>query len=220
MVSRKAKDRAIEFISEVLDKSRYTILSNDYQSILVEAPEQQLEILIPNFFENISSYSERAAEDVLNETMVVPIFYKDGTTAFVRMTEVQAARYEKSLKKYRSYEIHQMIRLSGIEREVLDESPLDMLQYYQPATALLKESLRSFELQDVVLDYTHLHPSDMARQRHGSSTISKTYKHPKEQLDETIRRNARFFGSPDSMVAVLKPYEPVPIQLQMQLFAD
>lgn len=94
-----------------------------------------------------------------NGELLAPIFYKDGTNFFVLLTDVEAMRSEKSLKTYSPHEIHQMTSLRGLEKDVLDFTK-PTLTYYQPKTERLDEGIRTFDMKNVYLDYSHIGPGD------------------------------------------------------------
>lgn len=209
MVSRKEKSRAVQFIGDKLFASGlYGIINTTPFSLLageispVEEP-RTIEVLIPNFFRSVSAFQEKRRENQRKRVYTSPIFYKDGKTAFVRMVETNSSwRQDKSLKNYSLEEINQMLSLRGMEKAVLDLTE-DELSYYQPPTNNLEESLRTFHLQTVALDYSHLDFTDSGYgfARDGPSI---DYKLPQETETKKITQAARF-SFPGNFLACLVP---------------
>jgi len=113
------------------------------------------------------------------------VFYKDGKTAFVRLVDNEASRSEKSLKHYNP---HELIALREKEKESIKIFGSE-LQYYQPESLGLSESIRIYDMGDVELDYSHIRPGDQ-RYDFVENKISDVYKLP--QLESTITEAAKF----------------------------
>lgn len=170
MVSQREKNQAVQFICDLLENSDcYQILSKTEQSIEVqEKPEVRtepckIEVVIPNFLENICQYSHGYRENASQDVYTAPIFYKDGKTSFVRMVERNKSwRTDKSLKRYTPQQINQMLHLRGMEKEILHIFR-DSLVYYQPPSERLEEAAVEFSLASVLLDYSHISLCDGRR---------------------------------------------------------
>ncbi len=168
MVSRKLKNEATQFICDTLeDSGNYNIQKRDEKSIvLAEKPTiyefpKAIEVIVPNFLTPIRNFQEKFRENTFNSIYTAPIFYKDGTSAFVRLAERESWRGDKSLKNYTPQQINQMLSLRKIEKKVMGNFG-DELNYYQPETERLNESLKTFKLLPVNLDYSHISPSEQA----------------------------------------------------------
>lgn len=166
MVSQKEKKQATEFICGKLEDSVLYIVQRCLpgEIIVKEKPEVREQprticTLIANFSQPIAEFERLFQRNQQDLVYTVPVFYKDGKTAFVRMVDRSAWREDKSLKKYTSQEINQMIALRGIEKAVMQYWGNELV-YFQPKTAQLQESLREFKLKTVYLDYSHLMPDD------------------------------------------------------------
>ncbi len=215
MVSHQQKLRCTQYLAERLeDSGLYQILSRDERQVnLREKPETRerlepreqsgtqprtIRVLISNF-ETIGVFEVTSRVNRQSGVYVAPVLYKDGKTAFVRMVERNSSwRTEKSLKQYTPQEINRMLHLRGIEKAVMAEFG-DELMYYQPETEQLEESLRTFHLEPVELDYSHIdrdHPSyGFVKDRE-----SIDYKLPKE-IGELIVGPAKFIYTPRRFMA-------------------
>ncbi|MEK6916796.1 MAG: hypothetical protein AABW92_03550 [Nanoarchaeota archaeon] len=210
MVSKPDKFKSTQFICDLLEESGlYRILQKDYIQILLEQHPKRVEhpkqaqIVVPNFYGNIKSYQNILDENRQKGTITIPVLYKDGSTAFVRMVDTNRSwRTDKSLKKYLPQKINQMLHLRGIEKAVLRD--IDFLQYYQPETERLHESIREFQLENVVLDYSHLENDDLAKPfiRDGPAI---SYKMPVET--QQITGPVKIVPTKRGYIAALKPYQ-------------
>ncbi len=79
----------------------------------------------------------------------------------------------------------------------------DELHYYQPETSQLEESVRTFHLKPVDLDYSHLKPGD-AGYDFAKDRESIHYKLP-EETAPAITGAARFTYTPGQLMAWLVP---------------
>lgn len=166
MVSRKDKNHAISFICGLVeDSNKYRIQSRNHQSIqlqddpTMEPSPRDMEIVIANFLPKVDAFRKRVGNNSRARRYTVPLIYKDGKTAFARMVDFNRSwRTDKSLKNYSSYDVNRMISLRNIEKVVFQR--IKTLSFYQPESDRLPESIRDFELEKVVLDYSHLKPGD------------------------------------------------------------
>lgn len=109
----------------------------------------------------------------------VPIYFKNKNNFFIRLADNESWRTDKSLKNYTTEEINRMLRLRDLEKIGLNNCSLfnsPTLVYYQPKTERLEESVRTFETDRVILDYTHLPRESLKRSYTGDTSISKDYK--------------------------------------------
>ncbi len=200
MVSQREKKRAVQFICDLLENSdRYTILSRDERQLAAQEKKEvrdsprQINIVVPNFLEGIADFTLQLRSNVSRGIYTAPVFYKDGKTAFVRMVDRNCSwRTNKSLKRYTPQQINQMLHLRGIEKAVM-ENYGKKVDYYQPATERLTESVRTFEMLPVELDYSHI-PSWDERSDFVQDRESVDYKLPKEQGEITLAAGFLFFG--------------------------
>ena len=144
MVRRKEKDRAVQFMCDKLEEAkRYDILLRDTIEIRVREKDyirnlpRSVSITLPNFFSSVEKFRKFYNHNIRSGIYTAPVFYKDGETAFARLVERhKSMRNDKSLKLYGLYEIHQMVHLRAIEKEVLDIFG-NHFAYYQPEQAQL-----------------------------------------------------------------------------------
>ncbi len=194
MVNLQDKKRALIYLAGLLeDSGLYDIrtttphsLSFSERSGMREVP-RNVEILFPNLYGTIADFEQAYRQNTAQGIFTVPIFYKDGTTSYVRLVEPSSDwRQDKSLKNYTEQQINQMLHLRGIEKKVVDlvgggtfAPSTTELQYYQPPTNKLPESLRIIQLQPVDLDYSHI-PRDDPRSSFVQNRKSINYKLPQD----------------------------------------
>ncbi len=168
MVSTAQKSRATQYICDRLEESDiYTIQRSDGSECLEVTEIQDIReeprtyaVIVANFLKSTSSFTHKSQEYAAQKTFVVPVLYKDGETAFVRMVDRNKSwRTDKSLKRYTPQQINHMLHLRKIEKMLMDTFNPPMV-YYQPPTERLEELLRRFTLEPVELDYSHIGPGD------------------------------------------------------------
>jgi len=213
MPSKKEKQRCLQYLGErIEDSGLYTILAQNERSLTVkeQETERKVSVLVPNFYGTIDAWNfviqlNQQQERVHQQERVYlcPVLYKDGKTAFVRMVDRNRSwRTDKSLKNYSARQINQMLHLRGIEKAVMERFGKE-LHYYQPKTSQLEESVRTFHLQPVNLDYSHLGPGD-AGYGFAQDREAIDYKLP-EEAAPAITGPARFIYTPGRQLAWLVP---------------
>lgn len=164
MPTKPEKQQCLQYLCDRLeDSGLYRIIDRAEQAILVREkaePGKRIRLFLPNFGGTIPEFREAVQGSQGQDTYVCPILYKDGKTAFVRMVDRNRSwRDDKSLKNYSARRINEMLHLRGKEKVAIGLFGPE-LQYYQPETEKLEESVRTFHLQPVDLDYSHLVPGD------------------------------------------------------------
>lgn len=187
MVAQKERQHAIDYITKLLeDSGHYTFeQKTDFGLLLkekiIERTPQHIEVIIPNGAGTVNDLLQHCYNNTSKKIFTVPIFYKDGKTAFVRMVERNKSwRNDKSLKQYTVQQINEMLHLRSIEKKILNLNNLNSeVAYFQPQTERLEESLRIFRLKPIVLDYSHIPPED-----------SRTpFVHNRESIDYKLPRD-------------------------------
>jgi len=167
MVSRRAKNQAVDYVCNRLeDSGLYVIQQKDYEHIklredqkVIEKPSN-IEIFFTNFGRKIPDIKRRILGNTRDGIYSAPILYKDGVTAFVRMVERNKSwRSDKSLKNYTEQQINQMLHLRGIEKAMIKKLGI-VLPFYQPETERLPESIRNIRMTTVTFDRTHIEEDD------------------------------------------------------------
>ncbi|NQV91253.1 hypothetical protein HQ489_02155 [Candidatus Woesearchaeota archaeon] len=187
MVSKKDKLKVTQYVCDGLEESNnYDILNKDEKSVyarvktgLTDKP-YDLEVVIANFLGPAKNYSPHHLNNYNQGIHTCPILYKDDKSAFVRLVENQAGRFDKSLKRYSPHQIHQMLALRAIEKEVTNKTGNQRVIYFQPETDHLDEGLRVFALNKVNLDYSHI-PHFDRRYDFVENRTSIDYKLPQDQ---------------------------------------
>lgn len=205
MPTKPEKQQCLQYLCNRLEDSGfYRIIDRTEQAILVKEkaePGKRIRLLLPNFGGTIPEFREAVHGSQDQNTYVCPVLYKDGKTAFVRMVDRNRSwRTDKSLKQYTPQEINQMLYLRGKEKVAMGLFGPD-LYYYQPETEKLEESVRTFHLKQVNLDYSHLVPGDSGygfAKDHGAID----YKLP-EETAPAITGPAKFMYAPGKRMAWL-----------------
>ncbi len=182
MIKKSEKQAMQNFIEDCLVISgRYNVnpcVDNTIyvaQRINVENPAE-VYIVFNHHKRKISNFNNLVEKISQNSNaFLCTVFYKNDKDFMVRLGSSGKARDDKSLKKYSKKEIDRMIHLRGLEKKMLDFFPLTPLVYYQPQTARLPESVRSYDMQNVELDYSHLEV-DTNQGYHSKNGISIDYK--------------------------------------------
>ena len=196
MASRRQKNSMIEFIVGKLEDSRlYQIISRDHEQIMVSNLLKNnpscTQILAHNKKRRLVDLEEAINANYHQGIYTAHVFYKDGQISFVRMVDTNMSwRADKSLKRYSPLQINQALHLRGIEKAVMGKTGLTQLIYYQPETARLKESLRIFEMKEVILDYSHLKDTEDYRfvyHRDGQPAIDYKFPVDKGRLEPAAK---------------------------------
>ena len=198
MVSTQAKKQALDYTISLLDTGLYVAQKQDSRGVLIDTKSEtltnarQIYIVLANATNTVDHLKSIVNENSKAGIYTCPILFKDGETAFVRLADKHGyEKRDRSLKYYNSTEFNRIIFLRDRERAVVEMSEQDVLTYYQPTTARLKESLRQFDVErKVALDYSHLTP-EQRRQKHVELTAQSLEYVLPEELD-TIGSPAQF----------------------------
>ncbi len=190
MASQSQKQQALNYLAQLLEASGlYDLHTHTDRSLLfhergwvAEIPKT-CELVIANFYTPIDQFTNEYTKNCQHQPQpiyTVPIFYKDGKTAFALLQDTPKFReHTQTLKLYTAEQKHTILHLRNLERYVLEEFGKNVT-YYQPQTARLAESVRIFTLADVHLDYSHIPPED-PKYSHVQNRTSLDYKLPLEQ---------------------------------------
>ncbi len=199
MVKQAEKKQARDFIASTFNANGiYKVQKALDFSLVVSKDKESIDVILANVMPKADDFIPHYRKNRNQGIYTAAVLYKDTKSAFVRMVERNTSwRTEKSLKKYASLEINQMISLRKIEKLVLDFYSEDELTYYQPVTQRIGESVRVFSLTPVELDYSHLTPDDQGYE-FAENRDSIDYKLPKEKTvhtkgTATIVKNTRNF---------------------------
>lgn len=188
-------NQATQFICDRLEDSGfYQIIARGHVQIrlqqhpeLVEKP-RSISVLMANIL-GPRKYREIEAENIERGVLTAPVLFKDCDTAFVRLADRSSLQVNKLLKRYGIADLHKILHLRRVEKNVLARFAGQGLFYYQPASERFPESIQRYSVSDVVLDYGHIdedHPSF----GHVRNSVSVDYKFP--HLHETITGPVRF----------------------------
>jgi hypothetical protein len=190
MVSKREKERMVNFITEKIEESRKYDISRMFKfgisviqkKTVFESPKS---IFVYAHHSKTPLNTFRSHESEISESFdcLSNVFYKNDVDFMVRLGASGNGRNNKSLKQYGHDEINRMISLRGLEKFVLNNQFYgDSLTFYQPQTQRLGESLRQYNMEEVFLDYSHLdsgtHAGNFAR-----DGVSEDYKIANEITD-------------------------------------
>lgn len=186
MVSKEQKKRMLSFVTDrIEDTNRYLIKNRDESKILLQLKPElskdpknppSMYIVLHNRKMTLNDFSEINQYARKNGIYMANIFYKDGELFHVRLGQRASFKGDyKALKNYTQEELNKMIHLRGLEKEVIGkindenryakmphEKKLDSIElsYFQPETDKLEESIRTYAILPVELDYSHIEPGD------------------------------------------------------------
>ena len=212
MVSKADKIKMKSFVEARLeDSGRYDIKKSDESHILVATKRENAEriILIDLLLHNrkmaISELRDLVRNSYSSNILVSNIFYKDGQNFMVRLgSRGNFKGDDRSLKRYTKSDLDKMIHLRGLEKEVLELQDDNTLVYFQPETERLIESVRGYQMRDVILDYSHV-DSDHRSFGFVEDRSSIDYKIAEE--DGCFLNQSLAFGiSKSRKLAILKPF--------------
>ncbi|MBT5021959.1 hypothetical protein HOK51_03000 [Candidatus Woesearchaeota archaeon] len=198
MVSAKDKNRMVQVLTDLLENSgTYSIKQSDNEKILVvekkEIRENPRKIFVMSHAKKRtkSEINGQISHNQKNNIYTAHAFFKheEDDISFVRMVKKNKGwRQDKSLKKYSEQDINRMIHLRGIEKWILCD--FYQLTYYQKESTRLEECVKTYKLNKVTFDRTHLRPGDPGYGFAAMHEESKDYKLP--ELTELISGAAGF----------------------------
>ena len=212
MVSKADKIRMKSFVEARLeDSGRYDIKKSDESHILVATKRENAERIIPidlllhNRKMPLTELRDLVRNSYSSNILVSNIFYKDGQNFMVRLgSRGNFKGDDRSLKRYNKVDLDKMIHLRGLEKEVLELQDDNTLVYFQPETERLIESVRGYQMRDVILDYSHV-DSDHRSFGFVEDRSSIDYKIAEE--DGCFLNQSLAFGiSKSRKLAILKPF--------------
>ena len=212
MVSKADKKRMKDFVEARLeDSGRYDIKKSDESHILVATKRENAERIIPidlllhNRKMPLTELRDLVRNSYSSNILVSNIFYKDGQNFMVRLgSRGNFKGDDRSLKRYTKSDLDKMIHLRGLEKEVLELQNDNTLVYFQPKTDRLIESVRGYQMRDVILDYSHV-DSDHRSFGFVEDRSSIDYKIAEE--DGCFLNQSLAFGiSKSRKLAILKPF--------------
>lgn len=189
-------------VSKIEETKRYEIINDEEAQIFLtqkkefaENPKKVL-VLIHSYKRVMSSF-ERTLEIAFSRQILVSnIFLKNGKDFHVRLgARASFKNKERSLKNYTRDEINQIIHLRSLEKQVLHYQGDDQsLVYYQPNTARLQESIRSYMMLPVILDYSHISNESRTSEYVGAQEKSLDYVLAKEEFSTNNAINFKKAG--------------------------
>jgi len=163
VASRKAKQAMSDFVHYQLDSSGLYSLQQDIDHIMATPHAEgvlSVYVALHSSRTPLKKQNQVVAQNRSNGIRTADVFYNNDVL-YVRMMETEASRKDKSLKNYTLPEINRIVKLSGLEKQVMDQQG-KRLVYYQPESAVFSESMRWFDMDPVILDYSHVRPDEQA----------------------------------------------------------
>ncbi len=166
-------------LSRIEDSHWYGILSKNKEWFVAKGNKTKKKYrVLPIYALTCERFSELLIDAMRSNEALVPLFYKDGKRFLQRLGGEVVRKEERSLKRYTQVEAARFIKLSRLEQKAL-YSGNPVLNYYQPETERLEESIRVYHLEGVWFDYSHVDQS------HRSSGFTK------EGLSKSIWKESR-----------------------------
>jgi hypothetical protein len=165
MVVKKDKTKMKDFIVNRFEDSRkYQINTADNSHIfLMERPDlgenpKEFYVVLHNKKMPIKDYTTLVNQNNSKGIYTSDVFYKDDQNFMVRLGARGNLKGDsRTLKHYDGNTINKMVSLRGLEKKALEyQSNSEPLVYFQPESARLQESLRSYIMRGVMLDYSHI----------------------------------------------------------------
>lgn len=179
-----AKMRA--FLNQCIDVSPGFSLKDEHEGLLVVEDENGLEYGLVLVAQGTTKKSllDDLGHNTGESRTSFPVVYKDGAHAFVRLGRRGHIKTDRSLNRYSAADINLMVHLRDIEKELLGIAHnskdtrvrANSLVYFQPDTARLKEGLRVFRADPVVLNYDHLNGVGKSRFVRDGEVTSRDYR--------------------------------------------
>jgi hypothetical protein len=177
MIKKKQRQEMRDYLVSKLEKEysgldvRTKQLISPIKSTYIFPTKDQKNVVFLLDQEYTSGRFERISKRFHNNGIrVSPIFYKDGETFFRNAAEKNYFKkvHNLSLKNYSNEEMNKMILFRP--EEIFVNSQRRYLQYYQPESERLDQSLETFEFKPVYFDYSHLEgdrfrPQDTSSER-------------------------------------------------------
>lgn len=183
IILKPQRTRMSEYVTGLMEEGSYPIIRSSEKGVYFRGRKDDSQ----KGFLFLHS-KKRPVKEVMHEintarhngVHVANVFYKDGENFHVRLAEGANFKADKSLKKYTHEDLQDMLHLRELEKKVLGlSSNKPVMAFYQPETARLNEGLRSYQMRDVTLDYSHIAPSDR-RFDFVQNRVSEDYKIAKE----------------------------------------
>jgi len=212
MVSKADKIKMKSFVEARLeDSGRYDIKKSDESHILVATKRENAERIIPidlllhNRKMPLTELRDLVRNSYSSNILVSNIFYKDGQNFMVRLgSRGNFKGDDRSLKRYTKSDLDKMIHLRGLEKEVLELQNDNTLVYFQPKTDRLIESVRGYQMRDVILDYSHV---DRDHRSFGFVEDRSSIDYKIAEEDGCFLNQSLAFGiSKSRKLAILKPF--------------
>ena len=166
IIKKEERQRMSDTIVSQLEDSGYKIGEAKENKIMILPkkgdPQKRLHLFLHNQKVNYNNFRDEVNGLLYNGHYVANIFYKDGENFHVRLGGKTKVKGDgRSLKKYTENDLRNMLHLRKLEKIVLKyNNPKKILNYYQPETQKLTEGFRSYSMEDVRLDYSHILPNN------------------------------------------------------------
>jgi len=180
VASRKVKQAMSDYVHHQLDRSGLYALDQEIDHIIATPHNPEIlpvYVALHSSRTPLKAQRELVAENKSQRMRTADVFYNNDAF-YVRLADVESLRSDKSLKNYSHQELNNMRKMSGLEKQVMDQQG-NRLVYYQPQTSSHSEKVRFFDLKPVILDYSHINPDDQPFV-HVENRTSVDYKLPLE----------------------------------------
>ncbi|MBD3318424.1 hypothetical protein GF342_00785 [Candidatus Woesearchaeota archaeon] len=175
MVRKQLRERMRDYVCDRIDQAgTYSISMRDCDHVLlaqradlVEDP-MTVDLRLLSRKMTLKEWRNVLRRNRANGVYTGNVFYKDGETFHVRLAIRGHSKRDKSLKRYDKSQRDRILHFRGLEKAVMtlqssfphSNRGFNELTYFQPDTDRLSESLRTYDMNTVYLDYSHLSPGD------------------------------------------------------------
>lgn len=187
MVSKEDKEKMLQFITRIFEENPYIeILSSAKNELQIKQKKDNARGMSASagVYLHSSKMTKKDFKKLLDSyrakgSCLINIFYKNYIDFFVRVAECpekksESWRTNKSFKNYNERQINSMLHLRDLEKLALQFYGCP-LAYFQPKTETLDESLRLFEMENVILDYSHIPYDELRKMNRGLQEESVIY---------------------------------------------
>ncbi len=191
MVYQPQRERMACFLIRELEVGGYKVIGESTSAkepYLLVRPVDESDQFVYIFLHaggdrTIAQVEERSRMNNRTGLHTAHVFFKDGESSMVRLRDSRYAasgRHDfRSLKLYNDREIDRMIKCRDLE-VLVAHAYGDKVTYYQPETRNLSESIRTYHLVPVKIDYDHVDTDHPAYDHAKGKTMAKTYRLPEE----------------------------------------
>ncbi len=177
-MKKSERERVVNNVAYELSASGYQIRKpNDLFFVAIDPKSsQETVVMVHTGHDTLPKVNELEKQIRQVGKLQAHVFYKADDKYLLRIAGREALRANKSFKRHVE-DLNDIVHLRGLEKHALENSS-NVLAYYQPKTERLPQGVRLYQMNPVILDYSHLPEDHISQIAHGSHSID--YKIAKE----------------------------------------